>query len=325
MEALHRGEYEEAEAELQQAIAIAPRDARLRHELGLLYARWDGGDGHDSAAESCFARASELDPKHLSSLIQLGDLQLRRGLVEEAKRAFDRALRIDPNHRGARRGIDRAQAWVWRQRLPGLGATAGAVVLLLAGGLWTKSQPLPEITVRAPIVRSEPSFFAATAPMACPPSAFAAVTQPAAPTPTAAAPVAHTTAAPTASEPPAQIAKRDASPDTSDEKPATRSHSERRTARRARSTSRNGGAAELSKLVQKGDSALRSGRVDEALAEYQQALSKDPKFAPAHRGLGSVYVMQGRDSDAKAAYQKYLALAPHASDAPRIQALLQDM
>ena len=82
---------------------------------------------------------------------------------------------------------------------------------------------------------------------------------------------------------------------------------------------------EVVKLVQAGDSALRAGKVDEALDNFTRAIAADPSHAPAHRGLGSVYVMLGRDGEAAAAYKRYLSLAPNASDAARIQALLQGL
>jgi len=84
-------------------------------------------------------------------------------------------------------------------------------------------------------------------------------------------------------------------------------------------------ASRVAGEVKQADQALRAGRVDEAMDAYRKAIATVPGYAPAHRGLGAVLVMKGKDGEAKASYEKYLQLAPSASDAPRIRALLEDM
>ena len=60
-----------------------------------------------------------------------------------------------------------------------------------------------------------------------------------------------------------------------------------------------------------------------ALAQYRRALQADPRYAAAWRGVGLVYERVGDKSAARIAYQKYLQLAPEASDASEVRARLE--
>ena len=86
-----------------------------------------------------------------------------------------------------------------------------------------------------------------------------------------------------------------------------------------------GGGGSAASLVKEGDAALRAGQPDDAMAAFTKALKANPNYAPAHRGLGSVHMMQGNDAQAVASYRAYLKLAPTASDAGRIKALLSGL
>src|SRR5205823_13230747 len=59
-----------------------------------------------------------------------------------------------------------------------------------------------------------------------------------------------------------------------------------------------------------GDKALRAFNTAAAQTAFETALNEDPSLPAAHRGLGMVYVLQGRNDAAKAEYEKYLLLAP---------------
>jgi Tfp pilus assembly protein PilF len=72
----------------------------------------------------------------------------------------------------------------------------------------------------------------------------------------------------------------------------------------------------------KGDKALRAFDTAGALQAFQGALRIDPSLASAHRGMGMVYVLQGKDAEAKAEYRKYLQLQPDAPDREQIERLL---
>jgi Tfp pilus assembly protein PilF len=71
-----------------------------------------------------------------------------------------------------------------------------------------------------------------------------------------------------------------------------------------------------------GDKALRAFNTKEAQAAFESALKLDPGHPPAHRGLGMVYVLLGKNDEAKVEYQKYLDAAPDAPDADQIRRLL---
>jgi Flp pilus assembly protein TadD len=59
-----------------------------------------------------------------------------------------------------------------------------------------------------------------------------------------------------------------------------------------------------------------------ALAQYRRALQANPKYAAAWRGVGLVHERLGDKNAARIAYQKYLQLAPDASDAGEVRARL---
>src|SRR5256714_1694964 len=71
--------------------------------------------------------------------------------------------------------------------------------------------------------------------------------------------------------------------------------------------------------VRRGEDALEQGNADEALASFRAALENEPTNAVAFRGLGMAYAMEGHDSEALQAYDKYLRLMPKALDAPGIR------
>lgn len=65
-----------------------------------------------------------------------------------------------------------------------------------------------------------------------------------------------------------------------------------------------------------GTEALRAGRAQEALKEYDEALKLDPSFADAHMGRGLVLEAAfGRTDEAERAYRRALQLRPGYSEA----------
>jgi len=77
--------------------------------------------------------------------------------------------------------------------------------------------------------------------------------------------------------------------------------------------------------VRRGEDALEQGNAGEALASFRAALENEPTIAVAFRGLGMAYAMQGHDSEAVQAYDKYLRLMPNALDAPGIRRSMLDL
>ena len=63
-----------------------------------------------------------------------------------------------------------------------------------------------------------------------------------------------------------------------------------------------------------GDSLLAAGKLDEAIADYREALSFDPKYTQAHDGLAKALERQGKSIEAAAERQK--ATAPNQPSPP---------
>jgi eukaryotic-like serine/threonine-protein kinase len=84
-------------------------------------------------------------------------------------------------------------------------------------------------------------------------------------------------------------------------------------------------AASAETLYRQGVQAWALGNTSGALAAYKQAQAANPRYAPTYRGLGNLYEKAGNKSAARSAYQRYLALAPGASDAEMIKKKLEDM
>jgi eukaryotic-like serine/threonine-protein kinase len=71
--------------------------------------------------------------------------------------------------------------------------------------------------------------------------------------------------------------------------------------------------------VNKGLKAFVTGDAQGALVLLKQAKAAKPGYAPTYRVLGKVYKKLGDNGSAKAAYQRYLKLAPNAPDAEQIR------
>jgi tetratricopeptide (TPR) repeat protein len=77
--------------------------------------------------------------------------------------------------------------------------------------------------------------------------------------------------------------------------------------------------------IRRGEAALEQGNVDDALASFRSALDNEPTNPAAFRGLGMAYAMQGDDGQALQAYDRYLRLAPRASDAAEIRQSIREL
>jgi eukaryotic-like serine/threonine-protein kinase len=87
----------------------------------------------------------------------------------------------------------------------------------------------------------------------------------------------------------------------------------------------NEGGATAGELFKKGTELTIAGNFDGAEAAFRQALKVDRRFAPAYRGLGILYQRTGAKDKALDAFKRYLKLAPQASDAPGIQARIEQL
>lgn len=67
---------------------------------------------------------------------------------------------------------------------------------------------------------------------------------------------------------------------------------------------------------------INSGKDREAETFLKQAVAADEKFAPAFYELGMLYVRSGKNADARANLQKYLALEPNGKEAATAKEML---
>lgn len=78
--------------------------------------------------------------------------------------------------------------------------------------------------------------------------------------------------------------------------------------------------AKANKLMEDGERAFTSGRLDEALAAYKKALELDPTLYHAALFAGDVFMQRGKYSDAEIWYQKAIAIDPFVETAYRYSA-----
>jgi eukaryotic-like serine/threonine-protein kinase len=82
---------------------------------------------------------------------------------------------------------------------------------------------------------------------------------------------------------------------------------------------------DVEKTVQEGLMAFVKGDSKQALVLLQKARTAKPGYAPTYRVLGKVYKKLGDNVNAKKAFQRYLALAPKASDADQIREEIKNL
>jgi len=84
-------------------------------------------------------------------------------------------------------------------------------------------------------------------------------------------------------------------------------------------------ASSPSAMLESAEAALRAGRTADALAGFQAALAAEPTMAPAVRGMAMAYLLEGKEREAKAAFARYLKLAPNADDAGPVRKAMADL
>ncbi len=84
-------------------------------------------------------------------------------------------------------------------------------------------------------------------------------------------------------------------------------------------------AANAAALAKEGIQAFVRGDTKVALQSFNRAKAANPSYAPTWRGLGMVHEKLGNRGAAKAAFQRYLILAPSAGDAAQIRARLANL
>ncbi|MGE0127148.1 MAG: tetratricopeptide repeat protein [Blastocatellales bacterium] len=85
-----------------EAATLNPADASAHYNLGLLYQK----RGELDAAVSAFQRAAEIDPRDPDSHYQLGRIAREQGRLNEAIQHFERVVQLEPAH---------SQHEIWRE------------------------------------------------------------------------------------------------------------------------------------------------------------------------------------------------------------------
>lgn len=73
-----------------------------------------------------------------------------------------------------------------------------------------------------------------------------------------------------------------------------------------------------------GQVLVQQGLLDQALTQFQDLRTREPKSAPVHEGLGQIYLMQGKLAEAEKALTKATSLNPSSWQAHNLLGLLYD-
>lgn len=88
-----------------KAQTLSPQDLRWPYYLGRLYADSNGAVGSREAMMASFERVLALQPDYQPALLQLGNVLLAGGQLEQAQRSFSQALKAKPAEAAALAGL----------------------------------------------------------------------------------------------------------------------------------------------------------------------------------------------------------------------------
>jgi tetratricopeptide (TPR) repeat protein len=92
-EAIDRGDYESARADLLQLATETPRSAEVQRRLGTIFQL----EGRLPEAETSFREALKRDPDYVEALIGLGQVEAQKGDLASAVKRFETAIEIEPH------------------------------------------------------------------------------------------------------------------------------------------------------------------------------------------------------------------------------------
>ena len=101
-----QGREDDARILLERAVASSPDDTECLATLAMVFWRL----GNDEAAHEAWNRVAQLEPASARAPYQMGCLELLRGRIEQALRAWGEALERDPSHVPTRRALTDTRA-----------------------------------------------------------------------------------------------------------------------------------------------------------------------------------------------------------------------
>ena len=102
------GKAAEAETVLRECVRLFPNCATACNNLGVVLSEQAGASGREEAGRF-LRQAVTLDPTNAAFECNLADWLVARGLCEEARSHYQRALALEPDHGPARAGLARAR------------------------------------------------------------------------------------------------------------------------------------------------------------------------------------------------------------------------
>lgn len=90
--AIDRRDYPQARADLERLVAESPRSAEAHHRLGRVLQL----QGQLDLAKRAYRKALELDPEYVGALIGLGEIEDQLGQAEPALKRLEAAIELDP-------------------------------------------------------------------------------------------------------------------------------------------------------------------------------------------------------------------------------------
>lgn len=99
---LDRGRHQDAVTSLENALSLAPNEARYHMELGRVLIR---NPRRRADAEEHLRQATTLDPSLVDGYVALGDLLAKTGRTDEASDAYRQALQWEPGYVAAEQGL----------------------------------------------------------------------------------------------------------------------------------------------------------------------------------------------------------------------------
>ncbi|MBN8222159.1 MAG: tetratricopeptide repeat protein [Spirochaetes bacterium] len=76
-------------------------------------------------------------------------------------------------------------------------------------------------------------------------------------------------------------------------------------------------------LINMGGVALKAKKTKDAAKIYERAITADPNYAEAYLGAGIAARKENKKAEARKYFEKYMALAPHSSEANRVKVWLK--